>query len=72
VLPVYVSRVRSFLPLLEMASLKDLVDALVCDYLIKEDPHLGKSFKKKTLAVCEDTHVYYLLLWSRSLSLVTS
>ncbi|PNF29839.1 hypothetical protein B7P43_G09541 [Cryptotermes secundus] len=33
-----------------MASLKELVDALVCDYLIKQDPHLGKIFKKKTLA----------------------
>lgn len=42
-----------------MASLRDLVDALVCDYLIKQDPHLGKTFKKKTLAVCEDTRIMY-------------
>jgi hypothetical protein len=43
-----------------MASLRDLVDALVCDYLIKQDPHLGKTFKKKTLAVCENTCVLHI------------
>jgi hypothetical protein len=45
-----------------MASLRELVDALVCDYLIKQDPHLGKIFKKKTLAVCEGSCILRISL----------
>lgn len=53
---------QSFL-FLVMASLRDLVDALVCDYLIKQDADLGKIFKKKTLAVSKDsTYITYISL----------